>query len=154
MKEFLSFFSLRRSRRQLGDSVVPRRWRNAGQPGHAQWAKHAEPSHQDRPFGPDWPRTRSPGQSGRAGRTYWPGWAAPADCRRTSRTAREGAKAFDFKWEALAFADFTYDFRREVLRFLISTCHFTTCFEHLPEKVVILWCVLKALSAKHRNLRQ
>ena len=45
---------------------------------------------------------------------------------------------YGFSWEVLIFADFTYDFSLEVLKFTISTSHFMLCFEHLTKEVAIL----------------
>ena len=77
----------------------------------------------------------------------------PAEPMGTVGGVERRREAYDFSWDVLLFADLTYDFRREVLKFTFSTCHFMVCFEHSPEKVAVLWCVLKAPSTKYRNLR-
>ena len=69
------------------------------------------------------------------------------------RGVERGREAYDFSWDVVLLAGSTYDSRREVLTFTSSTLHFMVCFEHWPEKVVVLWCVLKAPSTKYCNLR-
>ena len=60
---------------------------------------------------------------------------------------------YGFSREVLIFDDFTYDFSWEVLKFTISTSHFMVCFEGLPKKTLISWCVLRAAGSKYCKLR-
>ena len=59
---------------------------------------------------------------------------------------------YGLSWEVLMFDDFIYDFSWEVLKFIISTCHFIIFFEHLTKNVVILHCVLKGMGAKYYEM--
>ena len=61
---------------------------------------------------------------------------------------------YGFSLEVLIFADFTYDFSWEVLKFTISTDHFMVCFEHLTKKVLILCCVLRVTGAKYCKIHR
>ena len=79
-----------------------------------------------------------------------PGQLSPGERSEGVERRRE---AYDFCWDARLIVDLTYDFRWEVLKFMVSTSHFMACFEHWPEKVLVLWCVLKAPSTKYCNLR-
>ena len=65
-----------------------------------------------------------------------------------------GVESCDFRREISIIADFTYDFRWEVLKFTISTSHFMVCFEHLTKKVSILCCVLRATVAKYCKIHR
>ena len=69
--------------------------------------------------------------------------------RRGGEERRREVESSDFKREVLIFDNFTNDFSWEVLKFTISTFHFMMCFEHLPKKVLILCCVLRATVAKY-----
>ena len=62
----------------------------------------------------------------------------PAEPMGTVGGVERRREAYDFSWDVLLFADLTYDFRREVLKFTFSTCHFMMYFEHWPEKVAVL----------------
>ena len=57
-----------------------------------------------------------------------------------------------FRWVVLTFDDFSYDFRWEVSKFVISTYNFMSCFEHFAKNISILVSVLKATVANCSDL--
>ena len=96
----------------------------------------------------------------KSGREWLRVESEPGEERR-ERNVRQGGQSevrewevYGFSWEVLIFDDFTYDFSWEVLKFTISTSHFMGCFEHLPKKVLILCCVLRATVAKYCKIHK
>ena len=76
------------------------------------------------------------------------------DVRQGGQSEVREWKVYGFSWEVLIFADFSYDFSQEVLKFTISTFHFIVCFEHLTKKGIIFMCVLRATGAKYYKIHK